>query len=256
MVHPPTSSIWAWRKRPSAWNGPAAAPKRIVRGMLRLLRVRARLDRQAPTNPPSELQFRRIYFCSKALRKLTASAGFDVMHGAVIYCPVDTRKFTGAARSQNEPCRKLLWVGRLAEDKGIFTALKAMKALPPNFGVHLNVFGGGDAPYVVKLQNFVNEHRLPVSFQKAAMHEMPQVYRDHDALLFTSEWAEPFVLTPLEAMASGLPVIGTTTGGSRELFRDRDNALTYNAGQADELADRIQRLVSDAELRSRIATTG
>jgi glycosyltransferase involved in cell wall biosynthesis len=88
------------------------------------------------------------------------------------------------------------------------------------------------------------------------MDEMPQVYRDHDALLFTSEWAEPFALTPLEAMASGLPVIGTTTGGSRELFRDCDNALTYTAGQPEELTQRIQRLASDPDLRARIAATG
>jgi glycosyltransferase involved in cell wall biosynthesis len=88
------------------------------------------------------------------------------------------------------------------------------------------------------------------------MDEMPRVYREHDALLFTSEWAEPFALTPLEAMASGLPVIGTTTGGSRELFRDRDNSLTYTAGQPDELADRIVRIVRDPELRARIAATG
>ena len=85
---------------------------------------------------------------------------------------------------------------------------------------------------------------------------MPRVYREHDALLFTSEWAEPFALTPLEGMASGLPVIGTTTGGSRELFRDRDNSLTYTAGQHDELADRIVRLAGDSELRARISATG
>ena len=47
---------------------------------------------------------------------------------------------------------------------------------------------------------------------------MPAVYRAHDLLLFTSEWAEPFALTPIEAMGCGLPVIGTTTGGSAELF--------------------------------------
>jgi len=240
----------------SWWNGQGGPAKKSARTILRFTGIRARLDKIAPTAAPRDLKFRRIYFCSKALRKLTASAGFDVMHGSVIYCPVDTRKFTGDARTREQPCRKLLWVGRLSEDKGIFTALRAMKALPKEIDVHLNVFGGGDAPYVLQLQNFVNEHALRVSFHRAAMHEMPQVYRDHDALLFTSEWAEPFALTPLEAMASGLPVIGTTTGGSRELFRDRDNALTYNAGQPDELAERIQLLVTDSELRGRIAATG
>jgi glycogen(starch) synthase len=85
---------------------------------------------------------------------------------------------------------------------------------------------------------------------------MPAVYRAHDALLFTSECAEPFAVTPLEAMASGLPVIATTTGGSRELFRHRVNALTYTAGDARELADRIRELAADDALRARIAAAG
>jgi glycogen(starch) synthase len=238
------------------WNANGSIAKKLARTALTAISARAWLDRKAPTTKAADLKFRRIYFCSKALRKITASAGFDVMHGAVIYCPVDTKKFSGVARRPDEPCKKLLWVGRLAEDKGIFTALRAMKALPNGIDVHLNVFGGGDAPYVQQLKDFVTANQLPVSFQRAAMDEMPRVYREHDALLFTSEWAEPFALTPLEAMANGLPVIGTTTGGSRELFRDRDNALTYTAGQADELAERIVRLTRDHELRARIAMTG
>jgi glycogen(starch) synthase len=238
------------------WNGNASALKKIVRHVLQAAGLHAWLDRKAPTAKATDLKFRRIYFCSKALRKITASAGFDVMHGAVIYCPVDTKKFTGLARPREHACKDLLWVGRLAEDKGIFTALRAIKALPPATDIHLNVYGGGDAAYVRQLTDFVSANNLPVSFHRASMEEMPRVYREHDALLFTSEWAEPFALTPLEAMASGLPVIGTTTGGSRELFRDRDNSLTYTAGQPDELADRILRLVRDPELRVRIAATG
>jgi glycosyltransferase involved in cell wall biosynthesis len=169
---------------------------------------------------------------------------------------VDITKFYAPARTREQPCKNLLWVGRLAEDKGIFTALRAIKALPPGMDVHLNIFGGGNAPYVKQLKDFAESNCLPVTFKRASMDEMPRVYREHDALIFTSEWAEPFALTPLEAMASGLPVIGTTTGGSRELFRDRDNSLTYTAGQPDELADRIVRLVSDPGMRARIAATG
>jgi glycosyltransferase involved in cell wall biosynthesis len=238
------------------WNHDGSTSKKAARALLSAMGVRIWLDRVAPTTNQTDLKFRRIYFCSKALRKITASAGFDVMHGSVIYCPVDTKKFTGVAKTHDQPCRNLLWVGRLAEDKGILTALRAMKALPAGMDVHLNVFGGGDALYVQQLKDFVATNRLPVTFQRASMDEMPRVYREHDALLFTSEWAEPFALTPLEAMASGLPVIGTTTGGSRELFRDRDNSLTYTAGQPDELADRIVRIVRDPELRARIAATG
>lgn len=238
------------------WNGAGSIAKRVARTILSTVGARALIDQKAPTTNASDLKFRRIYFCSKALRKITASAGFDVMHGAVIYCPTDMRKFSGPPKSADSSCKNLLWVGRLAEDKGIFTALRAMKAAPMDLGVHLNVYGGGDASYVQQLKDFVTLNKLPVSFHRAAMNEMPRVYRDHDALIFTSEWAEPFALTPIEAMASGLPVIGTTTGGSRELFRDQDNALTYTAGQADELADRIVRLVRDSQLRARIAAAG
>jgi len=85
---------------------------------------------------------------------------------------------------------------------------------------------------------------------------MPAIYRSHDALLFTSEWEEPFALTPLEAMASGLPVVGTTTGGSRELLRHGENALTYTAGQPEELAARIIELDRHPSLRGRLAATG
>jgi glycogen(starch) synthase len=237
------------------WNG-KSAKRRFFSGMLTLAGVRAYWDRIAPTNPPRHLKFPRLYFCSKALRKLTATAGFDVMHGAVIYCPVDIEKFHGTPRTAKEPLRKLLLVGRLAADKGVLTALKAMKQVKGRFDGELRIYGKGDAAYTQTLHDFVRENQLPVSFHSADMTQMPEIYRSHDALLFTSEWAEPFALTPLEAMASGMPVIGTTTGGSRELFRHGDNALTYNAGKADELAARIVELIQNPALRARIAATG
>jgi glycogen(starch) synthase len=206
----------------------------VMRAVAQFTGIRAYWQRVAPTNPSRHLRFQRLHFCSKALRKLTTSAGFEVMHGAVIYPPVDTTKFTGEPRPTSQPMRKLLWVGRLAEDKGVMTALKAMQRVKEKFDGELHVYGKGDAQYTATLHDFVQANRLPVVFSSAGMNDMPAVYREHDALLFTSEWAEPFALTPLEAMASGTPVIGTTTGGSREIFRHGDNALTYAAGQADE----------------------
>jgi glycosyltransferase involved in cell wall biosynthesis len=209
------------------------------------------LDRTAPTNPPEHLKFQRLYFCSKALRKLTAAAGFEVMHGAVIYAPVDIQKFDGTPKRESEPLRSFVWVGRLAPDKGVMTALKAMKHVQGKFAGELHIYGKGDDAYTAELKEFVAKHNLPVTFSSAAMDEMPAIYRKHDALLFTSEWAEPFALTPLEAM-----VIGTTTGGSREIFRHRDNALTYTAGNAEELGERIIELASSPTLRARIAEAG
>jgi glycogen(starch) synthase len=246
-----SSDVWLqW------WNRGGSARDRWMRRALQTAGLRRYWQRRAPTNPPRHLKFQRLYFCSKALRKLTASAGFEVMHGAVIYAPVDINKFTGTVRPESESLTDLLWVGRLAPDKGIATALRALAHLKGRFGGTLRVYGSGEAHYCGELRDFALAHRLPVEFSSASMEEMPSIYRSHHALLFTSEWAEPFALTPLEAMASGLPVIGTTTGGSREIFRHHHNALTYTAGNAEELAERIIELSSNPALRYRLAKTG
>ncbi|HYE29979.1 MAG TPA: glycosyltransferase family 4 protein [Methylomirabilota bacterium] len=239
------------------WNTPEPTfPQRALRSFAAVTGLRDRFDKATPTTPITELKFPRVYFCSKALRQLTVDAGWDVGHGAVIYCPVNTALFDGEPKPVEAPLRKLLYVGRLAEDKGVMTALKAMRQVKGRFNGELTIFGRGDADYTAKLHAFVKEHQLPVTFASGQQSEMPRIYREHDGLLFTSEWAEPFALTPLEAMSSGLPVIGTTTGGSRELFRHRVNALTYTAGDADMLAARILELAGQPELRATIARTG
>ena len=58
---------------------------------------------------------------------------------------------------------------------------------------------------------------------------MAQLYREHDALLFPVRWDEPWGLVPLEAMASGCPVIATGRGGSGEYLRDGENCLLVPA---------------------------
>jgi glycosyltransferase involved in cell wall biosynthesis len=131
-----------------------------------------------------------------------------------------------------------------------------MRQIRTTFEGSLHVYGKGEPAYETQLRDYVTRHQLPVTFHHATPEQMPDVYRAHDALLFTSEWEEPFALTPLEAMASGLPVIGTLTGGSAELLRHGQNALTYHAGNAAELAARITTLATDPSLRATLARAG
>jgi len=229
------------------WNRETPSlPARLLHWFRTLIGARARWSQLAPTNAVTEIQFRRIYFCSAALRELTASKGYAVQHGEVIYCPADTERFFHEPIPTSRPLRKLLYVGRLAEDKGVMTALRAMAAVQGKFTGELHIYGKGDADYTAMLKSFVQQHRLPVFFHTAHAAEMPAVYLAHDALVFTSEWEEPFALTPLEAMASG----------SQELFRHEDNALTYTAGNAEELARRILELDVNPAARARLATSG
>jgi glycosyltransferase involved in cell wall biosynthesis len=237
------------------WNRSSGSlASKTQRTLWSMLGRREKLQSIAPTNPVSDIRFLRLYFTSARLRELTAEQGYDVNHGSVIHCPVDTDHFNGTPVTR-EP-RKWLWVGRLAEDKGIHTALRALALLKERFQGELRIYGKGDADYVAKLKQFAQDHALPVFWHSATPDQMPDVYRAHDALLFTSEWEEPFALTPLEAMSCGLPVIGTMTGGSRELFRHGDNALTYEAGDPAQLAERILLLQRDHGLRRMMTETG
>jgi glycosyltransferase involved in cell wall biosynthesis len=240
------------------WNEKNVSLKhQLLRSFWTLTGMRRRWSKIAPTNSTSNFVFPRLYFCSAALREFTASAGFDVRHAAVIYCPIDIQRFSGKPRDANHPLQKLLYVGRLTEDKGVMTALRAMALLRNKFAGELFICGHGEKNYEEQLKKFVGDERLPVKFiSPRRPEEMPPVYNAHDALLFTSEWAEPFALTPLEAMASGLPVIGTTTGGSGELLQHGENSLTYSAGNAEELAQRILELEKNNTLRAKIAAAG
>jgi glycogen synthase len=239
------------------WNRSGGANlASIARRTCELLGKRSGWDSIAPTAAVSEIRFRRLYFCSKFLRDKAVAWGRDVEHGEVIYNSVDIRRFDGLPAAEDAACERFLFVGRLTAEKGIITVLKAFKLLGKRFSGSLTVCGRGDDAYEKKLRAFVSENGLPVTFVSAGAGEMPDIYRRHDALIFASEWDEPFALTPLEAMASGLPVITTTTGGSAEFFQHARNSLTFVAGLEADLAHQILTLQRFPDFRSEIAAAG
>jgi len=240
------------------WNGQTkSAGARLLAGFLKATGARARLRQTAPFATWDEIAFPRIYFCSDRLKQITAEAGWPVQHAAVIHCGVDTATF--ARRPASDRFSKLLWVGRLHDDKDPLTAILALRELAKS-GDHdftLDLFGRGDDDYVATLRAAIAEHGLAdrVAFKSTDAAGMRKVYADYDALLFTSAWEEPFALTPLEAMSAHLPVLSTLMGGSRELVRDSENAIPFEARDAASLAAGIRRLANDTDLRRQLAET-
>lgn len=240
------------------WSGLAGGSvARLLRGFLHGTGLAHVIKRAAPFAAMTELRFEHIYFCSAALRELTAKAGWPVAHAAVIYCGVETPLY--AQRPASDRFEKLLYVGRLDPDKDPLTAIRALGLLHAQGRRHLSLtlYGRGPADYVATLKLTVTELGLDhaVTFASAPSTEMPQVYARYDALVFTSAWAEPFALTPLEGMAAALPVVGTPSGGSRELFRHGENGLVFPAGDAAACAAALARLDAEPELRSRLTAT-
>lgn len=241
------------------WNGNSGGVlAKVLRFFLWLTGLARALKGHAPFYEWKEFEFLRIYFCSDALKQITKNKGYDVDHAAVIHCGVETAKF-----SQREPSNrfeKLLYVGRLSEDKDPLTAIRAMGKVVSggDQNLKLSLYGRGDHDYVEMLKKEVKSLGIEgrVEFTSAPADEMKQLYSKFDALLFTSAWEEPFALTPLEGMASNIPVISTLSGGSKELVRDGDNALEFHAGDADGLASAVERLKGDLELRRKMVEVG
>lgn len=238
----------------------STAPTRMRKGYERLPTVYGDAKTLATVQPNSIPSFRfdRIYFCSQTLKQLTETVGFVVTHAEVIYPGIQTQQFIGEIKPGSAPVEKFLIVSKLDKDSGVMTALEALRQVRAiKVKASLSIYGRGDSNYIAELRSFVVRHQLPVEFLTVSNlnQDLPSVYRKHDALLYTPEWNEPFPVTPLEAMACGLPVIASRAGGANELFRHGENAFTYSEKNAAELAARIQELQMQPALRTQMAET-
>jgi glycosyltransferase involved in cell wall biosynthesis len=203
---------------------------------------------------------------SKAVQRLLLEAGVPVDHARIIYGGTQVEDFATVVESNpppeapDQPLR-LLFAGRVLPMKGVHTAIRAMGLLAEQYTspITLDIVGRGAPDYETYLRELVKEHHLSqnVFFRGRVHHsEMPAMLVQYDALIFSSEWEEPFARTVLEAMAAGLVVIGTTTGGTGEILVEDKTGLTFPAGNAEVLADQIRRLSNDTKLRQKLARDG
>jgi glycosyltransferase involved in cell wall biosynthesis len=174
----------------------------------------------------------------------------------VVYSGIDTVDFPPEGKPEQPWRWRLLIVGRLDERKGIHVAIRALASLPGE--AILDILGDGDPPYRAHLDALAGQCGVSerVRFGVAPREQLRARYTDADAVLFPVTWAEPFGLVPLEAMASGTPVIATGTGGSAEFLADRINCLIAPPGDDVALAAAVKELAGDHELRARLVRGG
>jgi glycosyltransferase involved in cell wall biosynthesis len=152
---------------------------------------------------------------------------------------------------------RLLYVGRLDPNKGIDTAVQAMRHLPPQ--ARLELIGGWDTAEEARLRTLAADAGVPERVHFAGHRgraEIIEAYGRADAVVFPVRWEEPWGLVPLEAMGRGRPVVATGRGGSAEYLRDEHNCLLFDTDDAEALAAALSRLGSDDALRARLRRGG
>lgn len=139
----------------------------------------------------------------------------------------------------------VLYLGRLAREKGVATLVEAMAGLRD---VNLKIAGEG--PEQDALQGLARKLSLQrVEFMGYQSGQaLVNLIRGASAIIVPSQWHENLPYSVLEAMAYGKPVIGARVGGIPELIEHGQTGFLFNAGDAGELAGMIRRLLDDPQM--------
>ena len=185
---------------------------------------------------------------------------FGMKPGAVqtVYNGVDLETFTPASKSPDGPA-VINFVGRTDATKAPDLILKAaLKLADTTKDFSVQILGArfywGSEPddyqreldeltrqlaaqgIAVRRPGVIARPALPAELRKAHIHVVP------------SRWDEPFGLTTVEGMASGLAIVASRTGGTAEIVSDA--GLLFERDDVAGLAAHLARLLSDPELRA------
>jgi glycosyltransferase involved in cell wall biosynthesis len=139
-----------------------------------------------------------------------------------------------------------IFVGRLAPEKGITTLLAAAALVPQ---ATFTIIGQGPATLPAASPN--------IQFLGQVEHaDVLRQITASRALIFPSEWQEPFGLSIVEAMALGRPVIASRTAGPKEIVVHEETGLLFEPGNVAELRASIERLERDPDYALRLGRAG
>jgi glycosyltransferase involved in cell wall biosynthesis len=198
-----------------------------------------------------------VTYCpSEAVQAILRDRGFR--HVRIWSRGVDLERFnperhSPAVRQRHGPgdALHLLYVGRLTPEKDLpvlFEAYRRVAAARPERGIQLLL--AGDGAYSPKAQAAAPDGVRFLGHLEG--EHLGQAYASADVFVFPSR-TETLGNVVLEAMASGLPVIGVAEGGVLENVRDGVNGLLCEPGDAEAFARGILSLVDRPDLLRRLA---
>jgi glycosyltransferase involved in cell wall biosynthesis len=175
----------------------------------------------------------------KAAQFLEKYTGLTGVHA--ISCGIEAHNYTPDFTPRTE--NRILFVGRVTGEKHIDVLLKAVKLLPPELDVKVDIVGGGDQKRNleqlaadlgiadnVTFTGYVSDEDLRRAYTRSSVFAMPSI-------------AELQSIATMEAMASGLPVVAANAMALPHLVHDGENGFLFRPGDEHDLADKLQRVL-------------
>lgn len=183
----------------------------------------------------------------------------------VIWNGIDASRFSPERADRLEVKREL---GLPADAYLVTTICRLFR--PRDFGTLLTAFRSvvqamssahllivGDGPLRTEIENQVESLQLTSRVHLLGMRrDVPRLLQASDVLVLSSRGWEGLPLTVLEAMASGLPVIASDVGGTREALQDGETGYLYSPGDAVELSRLLLGLARDPALAAEMGCRG
>jgi glycosyltransferase involved in cell wall biosynthesis len=215
-----------------------------------------------PFNWLERRAFRRVaaaYGCSETVCEVLRAKGFE-KPAPIIPFGVNIEAFSPRPVAEPKSTRPLTigFVGRMLPGKGLNVLAEALGKLTSESWRLLVV---GDGPERAAFEQTLADSGLleRAQFTGAINYDsVPDFYQQIDVLVMptqtTKRIREQFGRVLVEAMASGVPVIGSTCGAIPEVIGDA--GLVFREGDADALAGALRRVLLDGALRIRLARNG
>jgi glycosyltransferase involved in cell wall biosynthesis/phosphoheptose isomerase len=156
----------------------------------------------------------------------------------------------------------LLQLGRMVPRKGVDNVIRGLGMLKRK-GIHarLIIVGGesevpdpvGD-PETARLKQIAREEKVSslVILAGRKKREMLKYYYAAADIFITTPWYEPFGITPLEAMACGIPVIGSDVGGIKYSVQDGKTGLLVPPKDPGTLSEKIEEILCNPKLAEKM----
>lgn len=186
----------------------------------------------------------------RVLLRVHPGATVDVVHNGVDPLAIasgDEARRDARKRLGLDPERTVVgFVGRRSLRKGFDVFRKAAAAVRARDDrVRIAVIGDRDETVPEPGPD------IPDLVEQGFIDDIGKAYVAFDIFVMASRH-EPFARVNLEASAAGCAIVATAVDGNVELFTHEHDALLVPPGEADAMAEAIQRLVDDASLRTRL----